>query len=58
MIATALRAATASWHLRVSEAPSVVTLPILFERDLVEQFGQHGGITEVAGGEFGLPNFQ
>lgn len=31
---------------------------LLFGRDLVEQFGQHGGVTDVAGGELGRPDFQ
>ena len=59
MIAAAPRAAMASWHLRVSKAPSAVTLAIfLIRRDLVEQLGQHGRVAHVAGGELGSPDFQ
>jgi hypothetical protein len=47
MIAVAPRAAMASWHLRVSKAPSAVTLAIS-GRDLFEQFGQHGRVAHVA----------
>lgn len=30
----------------------------LIERDLVQEFGQHGSITDVPAGDFGCPNFQ
>lgn len=31
---------------------------VLIERDLVQEFGQHGSITDVAAGDFDCPNFQ
>jgi hypothetical protein len=31
---------------------------LLIGRDLVEQFGQHGRVADVAGGELGRPDFQ
>ena len=58
VIAAAPRAAMASWHLRVSKAPSAVAGDFLIERNLVKQFGQHGRVAHVAGGELGGPDFQ
>ena len=58
MMAAAPRAALASWHLRVSKAPSAVTLDLLIGRDLVQKFRQHGRVAHVAGGELRRPDFQ
>jgi hypothetical protein len=65
-------AAIASWHLRVSYAPSVArqsfarqtmrgsgdTADVLIKRDLVQEFGQHGSIPDVAARDFDCPHFQ
>ena len=58
VIAAAPRAAMASWHLRVSKAPSAVAGDFLIERNLVKQLGQHRGVAHVACGEPGSPNLQ
>jgi hypothetical protein len=48
MIAAAPRAAMASWHLRVSKAPSAGDAgDLLIGWDLVKQFGQHRGIAQI-----------
>lgn len=59
MIAAAPRTPTASWSLQVSKAQPAVALAIfLFERDLVEQLGQHGRVTDIAGGKLSRAGFQ
>ncbi len=58
MIAAAPRAAMASWHLRVSNAPSAVTLAVSRAGGLVEQFRQHGRIADVACDALGRPDIQ
>ncbi len=56
MTAWAPRAAIASWHLRVSWAPSAVTDPMACGLDLVQWFRQHGCITDFAGRNVHGPN--
>ena len=71
MIAAAPRAAMASWHLRVSKAPSAVTLAICcsggiwssssgsIPRRFARTVGAHRlDIAYVAGGELGRADFQ
>jgi hypothetical protein len=62
-------AAIASWHLRVSYAPSTArqcmftctrggAADVLIGRDLVLKIWQHGSVPDVAAGDFSCPNFQ
>jgi len=57
--AAAPRSAMAPWHLRVSQAPSAVTLPTcLTERHLVRQVERHRCVANVVTGDPDGPNFQ